>query len=330
MAVRRIVYGATLAGVLLFQITNDNYFGQFLLALWIALPLLSLALSLPGMTGCRLELSAAPAALERGENGAWQISAAVRGGLPLARLTLRLREENLLTGSRESWRLVLTGVARRRPVKLPAGCGHCGLLELRVRRARVYDLLGLFSLPAAVPEPARLLCRPVPAAVELPAIPEGLGARPSPLSAARSGPGEDYDLREYRPGDPMRSVHWKLSSKWDELIVRERGEAASPLPALTLDRFGTPEELDGLLDRLLGLSRGLLSVQRPHNVLWLDAGGEPRLRAVSDEKELTDCLVELLGTAAPLSGPRLDGRPELIRGLAFRIHVTSEGGGGDD
>lgn len=128
----------------------------------------------------------------------------------------------------------------------------------------------------------------------------------------------------------MRSVHWKLSSKWDELIVRERGEAASPLPALTLDRFGTPEELDGLLGRLLGLSRGLLSVQRPHNVLWLDAGGEPRLRAVSDEKELTDCLVELLGTAAPLSGPRLDGRPELIRGLAFRIHVTSEGGGGDD
>ena len=258
MAVRRIVYGATLAGVLLFQITNDNYFGQFLLALWIALPLLSLALSLPGMTGCRLELSAAPAALERGEDGAWQISAAVRGGLPLARLTLRLREENLLTGSRESWRLVLTGVARRRPVKLPAGCGHCGLLELRVRRARVYDLLGLFSLPAAVPEPARLLCRPVPAAVEPPVIPEGLGPRPSPLSAARAGPGEDYDLREYRPGDPMRSVHWKLSSKWDELIVRERGEAASPLPALTLDRFGTPEELDGLLGRLLGLSRGLL------------------------------------------------------------------------
>ena len=31
--------------------------------------------------------------------------------------------------------------------------------------------------------------------------------------AARRGPGEDYDLREYRPGDPLRSVHWKLSSK---------------------------------------------------------------------------------------------------------------------
>ena len=63
MLFRRFVYLLTLTGVLLFQITNDNYFGQFLLALWIALPLLSLALSLPGMTGCRLELSAAPAAL---------------------------------------------------------------------------------------------------------------------------------------------------------------------------------------------------------------------------------------------------------------------------
>lgn len=329
MIFRRVAYGLTLAGVLLFQITNENYFAHFLLALCIALPLVSLALSLPGMTGCRLELSAAPAAPERGEAAVWQVSASVRGGLPLARLSLRLTAKNLLTDQRESWRLVLTGVARRRPVELPAGCGHCGLLELRVSGARVYDLLGLFSLPAAAPEPARLLCRPVPAAVELPVFPEGSGVRTSPLNAVRPGPGEDCDLRDYRPGDPMRSVHWKLSSKWDKLIVRERAETPTPLPVLTLDRFGPPEELDRLLDRLLGLSQGLLSVQRPHNVLWLDAGGEPRLRPVSDERELTACLVELLGTAAPPSGPRLDDRPELTRDLAFRIHVTLEGGGGD-
>ena len=95
-----------------------------------------------------------------------------------------------------------------------------------------------------------MLCRPAPAEVELPAIPEGRGARPSPLNAVRAGPGEDYDLRDYRPGDPMRSIHWKLSSKWDELIVRERAEAFVPLPLLTLDRFGPPEVLDRLLDRL--------------------------------------------------------------------------------
>ena len=32
---------------------------------------------------------------------------------------------------------------------------------------------------------------------------------------------EISDIRDYRPGDPLKSVHWKLSSKTEELIVRD-------------------------------------------------------------------------------------------------------------
>ena len=331
MLYRRIIYGAVLVGVFLFQITNENYLAHFLLALCIAMPLLSLALSLPGMVGCRLTVSAVPAALGRGEAGRWQLSVGMPGGLPLARITLRLTERNLLTGETRKRRLAMSGVARRKPVELSAPTGHCGLLELRVDRARVYDYLGLFSRRLHPSTPARLLCRPIPAATELPMIPEGQGARPVSGSAVRRAPGDDYDLREYRPGDPMRSVHWKLSSKWDELIVRERADTLIPLPLLTLDRFGTPEALDKLLDSLLGLSRALLDVQRPHGVLWLDEAGEPQLCTVFDEREYAECVLALLSTPAPLTGPNLDDRPELIHGSdgpVFRIHVDPEGGGG--
>ena len=329
MLFRRFVYLLTLTGVLLFQITNENYLAHFLLCLCVALPLLSLALSLPGMLGCRLELSAAPAALERDGPGRWLVSIESPTSLPLSRLSVRFTEENLLTGQGRSHRLLLSGIARRRPVELAASTRHCGLLRLQADKARVCDYLGLFSLPVASPRSARMLCRPVPAEVELPAIPEGRGARPSPLNAVRAGPGEDYDLRDYRPGDPMRAVHWKLSSKWDKLIVRERADAALPLPLLTLDRLGSPGELDRLLDKLLGLSRALLSIQRPHAVLWLERDGRPQLRPVSDEKELQDCLTALLGSPAPRTGPKLDSLPELPQlsgGASFRIHVALEGG----
>ena len=329
MFFRQIIYALTLLGALLFHITNDNYLGQFLLALCAALPALSLALSLPGMLGCRLALAAAPAALELGAEGRWLVSVESPNGLPLARLSVRLTGENLLTGQKQSRRLTLSGIARRRPVELAAAAPHCGLLELRADRGRVYDYLGLVFLPVAPPPPARILCRPIPARTELPALPEGMGSRPVSPSAARPGPGEDYDLRGYRPGDPMRSVHWKLSSKWDELIVRERAEALVPLPLLTLDRFGPPERLDALLGRVLGASRALLDIQRPHALLWLDAEGLPQFRAVSDEKELRDCLTALLGTRAPAAGPALEDHPELLRGPdgpVFPIHITPEGG----
>lgn len=332
MTSRRIVYALVLAGVLLFQITNENYLAHFLLALCITLPLLSLAMSLRGMLGCRLILSALPAALDRGEEGRWQVSAEVPGPLPLARLSLRTVEENLLTGHIQRRLLTMSGVARKRPADLAVPTGHCGVLELRADRVRVYDYLGLFSRRVPPPSPARLLCRPIPTETHPPAIPEGLGAS-APHAALRKGPGEDCDLRDYRPGDPMRAVHWKLSSKWDKLIVRERADTLVPLPLLTLDRFGPPERLDPLLDRALGLSRALLDIQRPHAVLWLNADGLPQLYPVSDEKELRDCLTALLGSFAPHTGPELDSRPELLctpGGPSFRIHVSLEGGGDHD
>jgi len=46
MWLRRLAWAAALTAALLFQITNENYLGRFLLALCVALPLLSLALSL--------------------------------------------------------------------------------------------------------------------------------------------------------------------------------------------------------------------------------------------------------------------------------------------
>ena len=330
---RRLIYGVVLTGVLLFQITNENYLGCFLLALCVSLPLISLALSLPGMLKCRPELFAQPAALDRGETGGWSLAVSTQAELPLARLSLRLRRENLLTGRRENSKLVLTGVAQWLPKTLAAPTEHCGLLELQADKVRVYDYLGLFALRLKPPFPARIVCRPVPAQCRPVEAPDGKGPRPSAKNVSRRGPGEDYELREYRPGDPLRWVHWKLSSKWDELIVRERADTVTPLPLLTLDRFGSPEELDKLLDKLTGMSRALLAVQRPHAVLWLDQAGEPQLYPVSDEREYSVCLLALLSQPAPLTGPSPDRLPELLRGLdvpVFRVHITAEGGDGYD
>lgn len=35
-------------------------------------------------------------------------------------------------------------------------------------------------------------------------------------------PGETYDIREYRSGDSIRQIHWKLSGKLDDIMIREK------------------------------------------------------------------------------------------------------------
>ena len=320
---RRILYLLTLAAVLVFQITNNNYLAQLLLALCVALPILSLVLSLAGMRGCRLVLSSDRESVLRGDPAQWALAAESRNGLPLSRLAIRLEEKNLLTGHTEKKKLALSGVVRRRPVCFPVDAAHCGLLEFRVTRLRICDYLGLFSLPLPLPEPVRLLVSPIPADPGPLNLPEGQGQRrPAGPSAAR-GRGEDYDLREYRPGDPMRDVHWKLSSKWDELIVKEGMDLLTPLPLLTFDHFGTPEEFDRTLDRLVGYCHALLAVQRPHAVLWLGCNG-PSLYSISCEKELQECLLAICSDPLPAAGTSILQQPELIRGPdgpVFHLHI---------
>jgi uncharacterized protein (DUF58 family) len=57
---------------------------------------------------------------------------------------------------------------------------------------------------------------------------QALAARPNvreleaSVAAARAGSGtEMFGVREYRPGDPLRRIHWRSSARHAELIVRE-------------------------------------------------------------------------------------------------------------
>lgn len=322
---RRIFYGLILIAALLFQITNDNYLAPVLLALCLALPVLSLLISLPVILSCRLTLHGEAAGVSRGTEAQWSMIPKLPIRLPLPRLKVVAVEKNLLTGATAQHKLALTGVTRQMQAILPVSTSHCGLLELRVKKVRAYDLMGLFAIPLPKPEPARIPVEPIPRDPGPLHIPEGWGMRPAPGSAPKRSYGEDYELREYRPGDPMRTVHWKLSSKWDDLIVRDPAETVTPLVVLSFRWFGTPERLDAILDKLAGYSKALLAVQRPHALQWISRSEEPSLHPVSDEKDLQDGLLALLSSPAPAQAPASDpDRLTKSDGAALRIHLTPD------
>ena len=76
-----------------------------------------------------------------------------------------------------------------------------------------------------------------------------------PSSQPGGGFSEIHDLREYRPGDSLHEIHWKLSAKTDKLIVREAEEPDLGLVVLSFDFSGTRTQLDSTLRQLLWLQR---------------------------------------------------------------------------
>jgi uncharacterized protein (DUF58 family) len=61
----------------------------------------------------------------------------------------------------------------------------------------------------------------------------------------RRGPGPEYlGVREYRPGDPIRQIHWRLTARHGELVVRDLEQERIPRVAIWVDTSGDEEALD--------------------------------------------------------------------------------------
>lgn len=316
---RRMVYGVALVAALALQIFYDGYLGQFLLVCTLALPLLSLALSLRGILGVRLELTPSAPQLVQGQPGAWQVSVSTRAFLPVARVAVVLTQQNSLTGTSYLQRLHLSA---GKVGELPMEQHHCGLLTGQLHRVRALDALGLFAFPVPPPAPVHVLVlpQPIPWEGKLPSLPQ-VSLQDSPTCGG-SPSMEDYELREYRPGDPLRAIHWKLSSKHDSLVVREAAKSGLPQAVVTLDLYGDGPRLDRVLGRLWTLSLALLDQGMSHTILWLDSVRGQQEQSVASRGQLMAAMAVLLSHPAPAEPP---SAPLYLSHLGQmpRLHITA-------
>ncbi|MFQ9915639.1 MAG: hypothetical protein ACLRWQ_03875 [Flavonifractor plautii] len=274
MAYRRIAYAALLGGaVLTFRSCSAFYLSTFTLALvLLLLPLLSVLLSLPSVLGCTLLLTSAAPTVVQGRTRSFRCGCAAAPACPCPGF------RPVSTGATSSPARaggVRWGVrtAPGAPPTLELATPHCGRLICRAERAWTCDLLGLFPLPIPTGRPAAVLI--LPPDMEQ-ALPERLlGGGPGGgalLPRPGGGPGEDYDLRDYRPGTPALSPTGSSPPSGTSWCTGDPGAPADTL-VLTYDHFGAPAALDQTFARLCALSRALLERGRPHHIQWASPTG---------------------------------------------------------
>ncbi len=144
----------------------------------------------------------------------------------------------------------------------------CGETRLRCAGVEIGDLMGLFRIRCAPFPESRTLLYPPETQLELLLSRETVGAAQAEgLMQNRRGsdPSEIFDIRDYVPGDDIRTVHWKLSAKTGSLIVRQASDPshydAALLPDLGLPQKGagpTAEELVRAVSVTVALGEGLL------------------------------------------------------------------------
>lgn len=298
MFARRMLYLATLIGVVAFHLFYTEFDSYLLLAALLALPAISLAVSLPAMLGARITLSA-PAMVQRGRKAELtvRLTSGGRGSLPVGGARFRLVSHNRFTGAEPYPARVYLAAGSAQTIRIPIDTAHCGCILHAAAHVRVLDHLGLIALPvrrcaaaATTVLPAAAPPDPVPKLFDYAAY----DLRPKP----GGGFSEEHELRPYREGDAIVSVHWKLSSKLDSLIVREPMEPRIKPVLLTFELSGTPTALDAMLSELTWLSNRLSAHGLAHMLEWRDGAGRIHTERVTDERALETLLRRLLASPA--------------------------------
>ena len=120
--------------------------------------------------------------------------------------------------------------------------GNVGNYMFFLEKIRIYDMTGLFFLTRKVKKSASVQVLPQLDNIQVRVTERVRNFYGDADVYDDFHPGEDssqiFDVREYRAGDKMQRIHWKLSAKSDELIVKEHSLPKACPVVLFLDYDG--------------------------------------------------------------------------------------------
>lgn len=286
----------TLAAACLYFFENNGGTRAVLLAS-VLTPCVSLACAGIAARKARFSL-AAPERMRKGETAVCRCKLA--GGRLIgcwARCEIEAR--NSLTGDVSLYEVLISGESEGR---FEVSGSHCGCLRLTAQKVVLTDWfeLGRFSLDTRAEAAVAVWPGLYPVMIE---EASSIGRSDSACPAASRAPAgnPESDLRDYQPGDPIRQIHWKLSAKTDQLLVRETPRFLDADCVLLLETAAPqalPEDWDAAVEALLSVSRGLAEEGFRHAVCWLDGDQSPSYSEVAESADWEAAADALLRTAA--------------------------------
>lgn len=180
--------------------------------------------------------------VNRGDVVSMEVAVSHKSVLPIAPVALKMRQ----TSNTPAATIHLTQLGRRKQrVVHKFAADHVGAMLPGVDSFTVADVFGFFKKEHKPDmEGQELLVLPVTFDVEpLTFAPGDLGVET--MKRALEDPSSPSDFRTYQPGDPLKRIHWKMSARKQEIMIRQFEEPALP-DALVLMDMSAPHVSEGI------------------------------------------------------------------------------------
>ena len=288
MIVNRLIYVLTLALSFVFYMLYPPWISWYMLVIVLLMIPVDLIFSLPGMLTKGLLMSI-PDILEKNEDAVLKLITTHTKSYPVRCLVAKLH----VIGDDFSVICRVKCLPEKNAQReVTIDTSQSGVTTFLLKRIKAVSLLGLFSLPVSAGGKGFVLILPPPIEpANTKALQHGTNLRPKP----GGGYSEEHDMRNYQQGDPVKSIHWKVSAKFDTLVIREPLEPPPHSRLVHVMPWSGETERDLILGHLRWVSDYLLKWQLSFYVRFDD---NPVVTEVTQESDLTDYLCYALGSDA--------------------------------
>lgn len=221
--------------------------------------------------------------------------------------------------------------ARRSEYRIPLNPRFCGSGNVVLQNLRLSDFFALFSFRLKTEIRQQMLITPeIPTlktnstlfrSVSTAVAAADEESESTPTHSASAMPG--YEHRDYVPGDSLKRINWKLSSKRHHLMVRQDEPIALARLSVVLDFRRDARELplaerlaieEQLIETALGFLMLCARYGYPCKLSFADLGGEWSTLSIDEGEQLAVAAVDLLrGGFRPEA--ELSGLPLIPPGL---------------
>lgn len=223
------IYLATLVITILFYILYDGNISFMICAFTVLLPIVLTAMNFIAKLCIRAELRIDLQKCAAGQSVPMKLVITNRSFIPvpMAEITICYR---MRSGKSEEKMKICTPIFPLNTQTLTAGFSsvHYGVVECRIKSVKIYDFLRISRFKLSKKRFSQMV-------YEVTVLPEAvplnnaistyneLGSDSNEFSQTKPGddPSEIFGIREYAEGDRLSRIHWKLTAKTDELMVKD-------------------------------------------------------------------------------------------------------------
>lgn len=290
------------------------------------------------------------AVADKGKKVRIQMEVENRAYLPCTKIRYRIRYGNAMAGKRPlKWfagEAVPYGTHTYEDRIVPEYAGNY-LFDLV--KIRIYDMTGLFYIDKKLNKSTGVQVLP-----EL----NGIEVQVSERVRNYFGESDDYDdfhagddssqifdVREFRPGDRLQKIHWKLSAKSEELLVREDSQPLACAVVFLLEaqkaeektkKVHRPEcrrhwraraeQMEKFLTVAADISCSMMEAACPHYMAWYSDSRKDVVRLrVDDEESLylfLNCYMQDCAKPAPMPLAQMYEEKYRHDVLLYRMELT--------